>query len=127
MWLPPTLSEGVLLLGSYNQNIFALDAATGEHRWVHSLGDVLDFPLQASGDTFYAFTATGNVYRLSMDDGDLEKAYSSGYAFNSAPLLVNGMVYAGTRDGYIRAFQVPAELAGSAEPAGSAESAGNDL
>lgn len=113
VWLPPVSSQGILLLGSYNQNIFALDSASGDKLWTYNLRDVLDFPLQPSGEQFYAFTATGNVYVMGLKDGALQRAYHSGYSFNTTPILVNGVVFASTNDGHVRAFQVPPEPMGN--------------
>ena len=50
---------------------------------------------------------------MGLKDGALERAYRSGYSFNTTPILVNGMVFASTNDGHVRAFQVPPEPMGN--------------
>jgi len=101
----PCVSEGVVYVGSYDWNLYAIDAATGVKKWNITTGsEVLSSPCVSSGivyvgsydGIFYALdTATGTEKWSSMAVGQNE---------HSSPGISDGIVCVGGMDGRVHAL-----------------------
>ena len=89
----PTVIEGVVYAGSYENRVYALDAETGELLWsFETESDLSPPPLVAGGVVFVEDLA--NLYALDASTGDLlwsEKSALGGS--NHAALVSDGIVY----------------------------------
>lgn len=65
----PSVNDGLVVIGTINGNVLALDAATGERRWLRQLdGEMLAQPL-LTGDLVVVRTTDGRVIALDATSG----------------------------------------------------------
>lgn len=104
----PALSDGVLYIGTYAQTIFtALDAETGETRWVYTGTSFFSDPAVGGGKVYTA-SLDGNLYAFPTDcAGSCMPLWSvpiGTLGTNSPPTLASGNIFLGGYDGRIYAF-----------------------
>ena len=102
----PTVYDGVVYVGSFGGELYAVDAATGQLKWTFKAGGGLwDGPAMVDG-TLYFGDQAGNVYALDAATGQTSKwtAKVDG-AVKMTPLVVNGIVYVGTDRNLMYAFK----------------------
>jgi polyvinyl alcohol dehydrogenase (cytochrome) len=109
----PTVVDGVVYVGSWNGNMYALDASSGQPLWTFNINDPHPndrggFPgIQSSAavanDTVYFGGADANVYALDAHDGtmvwktslgDPDTSVEGAHVWSS-PAVFNGKVYVG--------------------------------
>lgn len=123
----PVWHDGMVLFGSDDGNVYAVDAATGRQRWMtHTDGPVASTPA-VSGDRVFALSYDGRLYALDARTGEVlwkfategerrfearglhgmlprSQTYADMYdVFLSSPLVVDGKVYFGSGDGHVYA------------------------
>jgi outer membrane protein assembly factor BamB len=90
--------NGTVYIGSYDANLYALDAATGDKEWSYTTGNaIFSSPTVANG-TVYVGSHDDNLYALDAATGDKEWNYSAWYYVKSSPTVANGTVYVGSDD-----------------------------
>jgi outer membrane protein assembly factor BamB len=95
----------MVYLGSSDQYIYALDAATGAQRWRFQTGDrIVSAPTVTNGVVYVASTESDHhVYALDAKTGALRWRYEiSGPYF--APVAANGLAYVASSDGFLYAL-----------------------
>ncbi|MEM3577485.1 MAG: PQQ-binding-like beta-propeller repeat protein [Candidatus Bathyarchaeia archaeon] len=100
----PAVANGVVYVGSYDDNVYALNATTGEKIWNYTTGnDVYSSPTVVDG-VVYIGSNDFNVYALNATTGEKIWNYTTGFSVVSSPAVVNGVVYVGSWDGNIYAL-----------------------
>ena len=67
----PAVSNGIVYFGSYDHNVYALDALTGAKKWSFTTGSVVaSSPVVADGNV-YVGSFDNNTYALNADTGAL--------------------------------------------------------
>lgn len=108
----PVLAEGLVIFGSGDGQVYALDAATGAQRWTIKTGDVVHAaPAYAEGRVFVG-SWDGRFYALDAKtgrelwhaQGGVDTLMANQQGFQSSPAVANGMVYTGSRDANLYAF-----------------------
>jgi PQQ-like domain/TIR domain len=94
----PAVAGGTVYIGSSDDKVYALDAATGHLRWAHTIGSVPGFGLAVAGGTVYIGSLDHKVYALDAATGHLRWAYTTGDAVFSSPAVTGGTVYVGSDD-----------------------------
>ena len=92
-----------VIVTSDNGGVSAIRRVDGQLLWLVPTGGAItvgptivsDLVYVASGQTLYGF---------DLDTGTLQFTYSTGYIIQTAPVVVNGMVFVGGRDGYLDAI-----------------------
>ena len=106
---PPRMSAfgGVVYVGSYDGDLYALDADTGELLWQYN-GSWSDFPVvhELFDGVAYASSFNGNLYGLDAETGELVAKYATGGNYLSFVAVYEGLVYVGSSDGYMYAFEI---------------------
>jgi outer membrane protein assembly factor BamB len=92
----PTVSNGVVYVGSEDHKVYALNAFTGAVRWTYTTGDGVDSSPTVSNGVVYVGSADDKVYALDANTGALRWAYTTGNAVVSAPAVSNGVAYVGS-------------------------------
>jgi len=101
----PTVVNGVVYVGSYDGNVYALNAATGAKLWSFLTGGIAyPTPAVANGVVF-AGSNDHNVYALNAATGAKLWSYTTGYDVVSSPAVANGVVYVGSEDGKVYALK----------------------
>ena len=107
----PALVDGVVYIGSDDNNTYALNATTGTKLWNYTTGGaVLSSPAVING-TVYVGSNDGNVYALSAATGAKVWSFTTGDYVFSSPAVVNGTVYVGSNDGNVYAIGNAAAVA----------------
>jgi outer membrane protein assembly factor BamB len=99
-----TVVNGVVYVGSYDGNVYALNATTGVKLWSFLTGDkVFSSPAVANG-VVYVGSNDQNVYALNAATGAELWSYTTGYDVVSSPVVANGVVYIGSEDDSVYAL-----------------------
>jgi len=97
----PAVVNGVVYVGSFNHNVYALDAATGAVKWTTTTGGVVDSSPAVANGAVYIGSEDGRVYALDAATGAVKWTTTTGGAVESSPAVVNGVVYVGSVDGRV--------------------------
>ena len=110
----PAVVDGIVYVGSWDNNIYALDARSGTERWAFETGDsVFSSPAVVDG-TVYIGSRDNTLYALNAADGTERWAYWTGYEeynvsgdpIDSPPVVVDDTVYVGCLDRNVYAIDV---------------------
>jgi len=90
----PAVANGVVYVGSYDDNVYALSATTGALLWSYTTGGhVWSSPSVANG-VVYVGSDNTNLYALNASTGALLWSYTTGgQVYMSSPAVANGVVY----------------------------------
>jgi outer membrane protein assembly factor BamB len=108
--------NGVVYVGSVDDNVYALDASTGAKLWSYATGHaVVSSPAVVNG-VVYVGSVDDNVYALDANTGAELWSYATGLEVQSAAAVVNAVVYVGSDDDNLYAFSVGADGLGGNAP-----------
>src|SRR5580692_5681627 len=94
----PAAANGVVYVGSNDNNLYALDATTGALLWRYAaFYYVQPSPAVANG-VVYVGSQDANVYALNASTGARLWSYATGSVVESSPAVSNGVVYVGSDD-----------------------------
>ncbi len=65
----PTLHDGLLVCGSWDQHLYALDAQTGQLRWKHETGNAVTTTPAIDAAAVYTASRDGHIYALDAAAG----------------------------------------------------------
>ncbi|TET28854.1 MAG: hypothetical protein E3J73_00245, partial [Candidatus Bathyarchaeum sp.] len=100
----PAVADGLVYVGSNDDNIYALDASTGTVIWNYTTGDdVASSPAVADGVVFVG-SNDKNLYALNASSGTLLWSYTTLEKVVSSPAVANGAVYFGSYDHLVYAI-----------------------
>lgn len=93
-----TVVNGVVYVGAFGGNVYALNASTGEELWIYTTGgDVWSSAAVVNG-IVYIGSNNGVVYALNASSGTELWSYQTGSGVFSCPAVVGGVVYVGSCD-----------------------------
>jgi len=102
----PAVANGVVSVGSFDGNVYALNASTGAELWSYATGSwVYSSTAVANGVVYVGSDA--NVSALNASTGTLLWSYGTGGYVWSSPAVANGVVYVASGDGNVYAFGLP--------------------
>jgi outer membrane protein assembly factor BamB len=85
-------------VGSWDGNVYAINATTGTELWNYTTGnEMFSSPAVANG-VVYVGSFDNNVYALNATTGANVWSYNTGSRVFSSPAVVNGVVYVGSFD-----------------------------
>jgi outer membrane protein assembly factor BamB len=94
----PAVVDGRVYIGSWDYNMYCLDADTGDFIWSYTTGSIVtSSPAIADGKIYFG-SADDYVYCLDADSGDLVWNYLAGESVYSSPAVVDSRVYIGSYD-----------------------------
>ncbi|HEY3411838.1 MAG TPA: PQQ-binding-like beta-propeller repeat protein [Armatimonadota bacterium] len=87
-------------------NVYALDAETGEQKWVYPAEGPIGTPSAATikatpavdGGLLFVGASDGVMYALDVDTGSLKWQFHTGGHIRFSPIVVDGIVYFGSDD-----------------------------
>ncbi|HJW28425.1 MAG TPA: PQQ-binding-like beta-propeller repeat protein, partial [Saprospiraceae bacterium] len=93
----PCLANGVVYFGSYDRNLYALDAQTGSEKWNFPTGSAIESSPVFGDSTIYVGSHDNYTYAVNAANGALVWKVATGYAdcIQASPAFVNGIVYTG--------------------------------
>lgn len=109
-WATPALHEGVLYTNTHLGSLIAVDAANGEILWEDGTVGWHSWSSPAVvDDTLVVATCSGDLRGYSVADPRAPQpswTISIGETcLEATPAIWNGVIYLGSRDGYLRAFR----------------------
>lgn len=107
----PAIGDGLVAVGTRSGDVIALDAATGKSEWQHYVGAPVNVAPAIGNGLVVAKTIAGALTGLAGKTGEVvwtqsESVPSLSLRFDTRPLIVNGVVYAGFADGKVMAVDV---------------------
>jgi outer membrane protein assembly factor BamB len=107
----PAVAGGVVYVGSGDQHVYALDAATGALKWAFATGDVVHASPAVVDGVVYIGSWDRNVYAIAAATGQELWRYTTGndttiynqIGIASSAAVADGMVFVGGRDGHFHA------------------------
>lgn len=98
----PAIVDDRIYVGSYDGDVYCLNASTMEEIWITSLSDSAIFSSPAVYDGFvYIGSFDDNVYCLDAANGDKLWNFTTGDNVISSPAVVDDKVYIGSWDDYV--------------------------
>jgi outer membrane protein assembly factor BamB len=98
IWSSPAIVNGVVYVGSADDNTYALNASTGAKVWNYTTGNwVYSSPAVVNG-VVYVGSYDHNIYALNASTGAKVWNYTTGSMVYSSPAVANGVVYVGSDD-----------------------------
>lgn len=95
----PTVVDGIVYAGSTDNNLYAIDVATGAKRWAFSTGGSITLSSAAvAHGVVYVGSEDHKLYAIDAARGTLLWSYSTGSSSISSPAVANGAVYVGSGD-----------------------------
>jgi uncharacterized repeat protein (TIGR01451 family) len=98
-WNSAAMANGVVFIGSFDNNLRAIDARSGRVLWSYAVADgfVDSSPAVADG-VVYIGSWDGAVYAVKASNGALLWSYPTGSFITSSPAIAKGVVYIGSWD-----------------------------
>jgi eukaryotic-like serine/threonine-protein kinase len=94
----------VLLGGSYDFNLYALNPTTGDFIWKYATeGGIVSKPALHEGQIFFG-SEDKNLHVVHVRSGKQAWTYPTGGPVRSSPLVAEGHVFFGSDDGYLYAI-----------------------
>jgi outer membrane protein assembly factor BamB/subtilisin family serine protease len=103
----PALANGAVYFGGYDSSLYALSAATGALQWKFPLGAQVraSAPAVDANGTVYIGCYDHNVYAVSSA-GALVRTYAADDWIRSSPAISGTMMYFGSNDHKVYAFNI---------------------
>lgn len=112
-WLSsPVVWNGAVYFGSGDDNVYALDAATGALKWKFATGDVVHASPAIADGMLFIGSWDANLYALDVATGAERWRFKTGVdpdthnqqGIQSSAAVADGMVYFGCRDSHVYAL-----------------------
>jgi len=91
----PAVSNGVVYVGSLDNNTYAIDAVTGKEKWRFATGGSVSSSPVASNGVVYVGSADKNLYAIDAVIGKEKWRLAFTDDVSSSPAVSNGVVYIG--------------------------------
>jgi outer membrane protein assembly factor BamB len=101
----PGVANGIVYVGSYDNNVYAFDALTGAKLWNYTTGGAISSsPAISSNGFVYIGSGDNKTYAFDAETGAVVWTYQTNGDVFSSPSVVDGVVYAPSRDGKVYAI-----------------------
>jgi outer membrane protein assembly factor BamB len=94
----PTVVNGTVYFGSDDGNLYALDAASGQHVWLFPTSSAVQSSPTVQNDILYFGSHDDNFYALDAASGQRMWSFQTGGKVQSSPTVTRGVVYFGSHD-----------------------------
>lgn len=100
----PCVAGGMLFIGSYDHNLYALDAARGEFRWKYATEAGISSSPAVWQDNVIVGSEDGVVYCCDMRRGSLRWTFRTPRPVRSSPRIEDRVVFIGSDDQHVYAL-----------------------
>ncbi|HWQ03923.1 MAG TPA: serine/threonine-protein kinase [Longilinea sp.] len=105
----PLYENGSIYIGSYDNNLYSINAANGEFQWKFATeGGVACRPTVQDGMVYFG-SEDHNVYAISARTGKIAWNYATEGPIHSSPKVAEGHVFIGSDDGFLYAINLIAQ------------------
>ncbi len=99
----PIIHDGILYVGAYDNNLYALQAGSGEFLWKYATeGGVVSRPVYHDGNIYFG-SEDKHLHAISARSGKAVWTYSTNGPVRSSPHVAEGHVFIGSDDSYLHA------------------------
>jgi outer membrane protein assembly factor BamB/tRNA A-37 threonylcarbamoyl transferase component Bud32 len=99
----PTVAEGIVYIGAYDNNLYALDAQTGQFVWKYATdGGIASSPC-VSRDMVFVGSEDRILYAINARAGGIAWTCPTGERIRSSPRIEYNQVFFGSDDGHLYA------------------------
>ncbi|NTW00533.1 MAG: PQQ-binding-like beta-propeller repeat protein [Oscillochloris sp.] len=100
----PAVSGGMLFVGCYDTNLYALDATRGEFRWKYATEGGISSSPAVWQDNVIVGSEDGALYAFDMRRGSLRWTFRTGKPIRSSPRVEERLIFVGSDDQHIYAI-----------------------
>jgi len=100
----PCVAGGMLFIGSYDHNLYALDAGRGEFRWKYATEAGISSSPAVWQDNVIVGSEDGAVYCCDMRRGSLRWTFRTPKPVRSSPRIEDRVVFIGSDDQHVYAL-----------------------
>lgn len=100
----PCVAGGMLFVGCYDTNLYALDLGRGEFRWKYPTEGGISSSPAVWQDFVFVGSEDGALYALDMRRGSLRWTFKTGKPVRSSPRVEERVVYVGSDDQHVYAI-----------------------
>ncbi len=97
----PTVHRGILYVGCYDNNLYALDAKRGTFLWKYPTEGGIPTRPAAHEDLVYVASEDHRLHAVSADEGKLAWTYLAEGPIRSSPTLHEGYIFFGCDDAHL--------------------------
>jgi outer membrane protein assembly factor BamB len=98
------VADGRVFVGSFDNNVYALDAATGTKEWEFATGGFVTSGITTDNGSVFVGSNDNNVYALDAATGTKEWEFATGASVTSGIAVADGTVFAGSTDNNVYAL-----------------------
>jgi outer membrane protein assembly factor BamB/tRNA A-37 threonylcarbamoyl transferase component Bud32 len=99
----PTIDNGLIYVGSYDHNLYALNAATGKFIWKYPTdGGVVSTPALYESHVYFG-SEDQRLHVVKSRSGQINWTYYTSGPVRSSPHIAEGHVFIGSDDGHLHA------------------------
>lgn len=102
----PSIFQGILYIGSYDNNLYALNAADGKFQWKYPTdGGIVSRPALFDGNVYFG-SEDKRLHVVSARSGKVVWTYYTEGPVRSSPRIAEGHVFVGSDDRYLHAINI---------------------
>jgi outer membrane protein assembly factor BamB len=102
----PTIFQGLLLVGSYDNNLYALNAADGKFQWKYPTdGGIVSRPAVLDGNVYFG-SEDKRLHVVSLRSGKVVWTYHTNGPIRSSPRIAEGHIFIGSDDSDLHAINI---------------------
>lgn len=102
----PAASDGMIYIGAYDNNLYALNALNGEFQWKYAAdGGVVTRPVVAERTVIFG-SEDHHLYAVDARQGSLSWSFTAEGPIRSSPSVSEGHVVFGSDDGFLYAVNM---------------------
>ena len=102
----PLVEGGVLYVGSYDNNLYAINVSDGKMLWKYPAeGGLVSKPVLHEGMIYFG-SEDKNLYAISARTGKLSWTYPTNGPIRTSPVLMEGHLLIGSDDGFLQAVNL---------------------
>ena len=102
----PTLDNGILYVGSYDNNLYALNGSNGNFLWKYATdGGIVSRPVTADNTVFIG-SEDKRLHAVSIRTGKVAWTYYTEGPIRCSPRIAEGHLFVGSDDHYLHAVNI---------------------
>jgi outer membrane protein assembly factor BamB/tRNA A-37 threonylcarbamoyl transferase component Bud32 len=97
----PIVHQGRVFVGCYDNNLYALDAKSGDFKWKYATEGGIPTRPAAQGDSIFVASEDRRLHAVTWDSGKLLWTYYAEGPIRSSPVLYEGAIFFGCDDNHL--------------------------
>lgn len=102
----PAYANGVIYIGAYDNNLYAITSAEGKLNWKYATDGGLPGWPTVHQDLIFIGSEDRRIHAISAKNGKMQWTYYTDAPVRSSPRIAEGHLFVGSDDGYLHAVNV---------------------